>query len=371
MKLGALLDIKELVQLAHDHFVGCQRHPTLPLRIYNYTSHAQFENKWGGTIDFCRGLIVDDNDNIVARPFKKFHNLQTSNLPETWEENLPQFFPMVTKKYDGSLGVYWKYDGHQGIATRGSFTSPQSQWATEWFNRACPDGFVDCVTTPATPLFEIIYPENRIVVKYDFEGLVLIGLVDICTGWEYHYPTLVDCGRYNGIRVTEEYNLSLAALKAANIENEEGYVLTYRNGTGSPLKIKVKMADYLRLHKIVTGMNARSVWELLSNGTGTGGFEHTPEHFKKWLTSWSEKLNGDFNCLYIEARKIFMNRPDPWLNGTDREYRAQFAQYIKRISDPNLLGTLFAMLDGHDPAPIIWRQIKPRGDDMTFRTEGE
>ena len=373
MKLDTLLDTKLLEQHITNRFVGVQRHPSLPLRILNYTQSAQFDGKlWGdGTIDYCRGLIVDDENNIVARPFKKFHNLQTSNLPETWEENLPLIFPEVTKKYDGSLGVYWKYDGEQGIATRGSFTSPQSQWATGWFNRVCPHGFVDCVTTPATPLFEIIYPENRIVVKYDFEGLVLIGLVDIHTGWEYRQQTLEACGRYNDIRVAEEYDEPLAKLKTMNVENEEGFVLTYRNSAGSPLKIKVKMADYLRLHKIVTGMNARSVWELLSSGTGTGGFEHTPEHFQKWLASWSEKLNREFNEIYIKARNAFRDRPICPIGENPRAYRARFAEYLRYTVPMEFHGVLFAWLDDKDPLPIIWKSIKPRGDDATFRTEGE
>jgi RNA ligase len=376
MKLESLLNIKELEQLVQDRFVGIQRHPSLPLRIFNYTPHAQFENKWGGTIDFCRGLIVDDNDNIVARPFKKFHNLQTTNIPETREENLPSVPPEITKKYDGSLGVYWKYDEQFGVATRGSFTSPQAQWATKWIQEKCPRGFVDDLSGSATPLFEIIYPENRIVVKYDWEGLVLIGLVSIHSGYEYNWITLLKHAQYNGIRLTECIKENLEILKKKNIENEEGYVLTYRRGPASPpLKVKVKMADYLRLHKIVTGMNARSVWELLSSGTGTAGFEHTPEHFQKWLASWSEKLNREFNEIFVESRQIFANRPPPcgWTESivNDRAYRAVFAEYLRQNVAPAFHGVLFAMLDGKDPAPIIWKQIKPRGDDATFRTEGE
>lgn len=373
MKLEALLDVKELEQLAHDRFVGCQRHPTLPLRIYNYTQHAQFENKWGGAIDFCRGLIVDDENNIVARPFKKFHNLQTSNLPETWEENLPQTLPTITKKYDGSLGIYWKYDGDFGVATRGSFTSDQAQWATKWLKARLQHGFVDNVLPQyTTPLFEIIYPENRIVVKYNFEGLVLIGLVDIRDGFEYGPNVLRDNALYNGVRVAEEIKENLTTLKAANIENEEGYVLTYSKGPhSSPLKIKVKMADYLRLHKIVTGMNARSVWELLSSGTGTGGFEHTPEHFQKWLASWSEKLNREFNEIYIKARNAFRDRPICPIGENPRAYRARFAEYLRYTVPMEFHGILFAWLDNKDPLPIIWKSIKPRGDDATFRTEGE
>lgn len=371
MKLKNLLDPKELEQLAHEHLVGCQRHPSLPLRIYNYTQHAQFEQKWGGAIDFCRGLIVDDDDNIIARPFKKFHNLQTSYLPETWEENLPGLLPIVTKKYDGSLGVYWKYDRHFGVATRGSFTSPQSQWATDWMHKRAPRGFIDNVLAPATPLFEIIYPENRIVVKYDFEGLVLIGLVDIETGYEHSWLTLNGCADYNGLRVTELVAQPLRALKAANIENEEGYVLTYNKGQRPPLKIKVKMADYLRLHKIITGMNARSVWELLSNGTGTAGFEHTPEHFQKWLGQWTKKLNDQFNQIQECAHDLWLHRPISFLGEEKRVYRGRFAAYVKSANMPFVDGVLYALLDGKAPAPIIWKLIKPRGDDATFRTEGE
>ena len=375
MKLNDLFDVKLLEQHIANRFVGVQHHPSLPLRIFNYTQNAQFEGKlWGdGTIDFCRGLIVDDNDNVIARPFKKFHNLQTTNIPETWEENLPQTLPTVTKKYDGSLGVYWKYDGQFGIATRGSFTSPQALWATKWLHERCPQGFVDNVLAPTTPLFEIIYPENRIVVKYDFEGLVMIGLVDIQTGYEHNYRTLRDCAQYNGIRVAEYVALSVSHLKELNVENEEGFVVSYWKHMEPPLKVKVKMADYVRLHKIVTGMNARSVWELLESGKGTAGFEHTPEHFQKWLAQWSEKLNEDFNELYMQALRIFNKRPNRAEWQDSRQYRAAFAEYVKfaALHVPEIHGFLFAMLDNKDPQPFIWKSIKPRGDDATFRTEGE
>ena len=165
-------------------------------------------------------------------------------------------------------------------------------------------------------------------------------------------------------------DLNATQLKELNIENEEGFVASYYMKDAPPLKVKIKMADYLRLHKIITGMNARSVWELLSSGAGTAGFEHTPEHFQKWLVQWSEKLNREFNEIYVNARRIFVNRPDNWSPKT-REYRASFALYLRHVAPPDIHGVLFAMYDDKDPAPIIWKSIKPRGDDATFRTEGE
>lgn len=385
MKLDSLLDKDELSRLLTEGLVGVQHHPTLPLRIFNYTQRAQFAGQWGGAIDYCRGLIVDYENNIIARPFKKFFNLNTSSIPETMEANLPQSKPIITTKMDGSLGIYWYYDGHEGIATRGSFTSPQALWATDWYMKHRKiqhgDGYGGTVEWPieTTTLFEIIYPENRIVVKYDFEGLVVLGMVDIEKGFEWAYEDFSFHAQFNQFRVTKKIDgVSLMKLKEANIENEEGYVLTYLKRDAPPLKVKVKMADYLRLHKIVTGMNARSVWELLSSGQGTAGFEYTPEHFKKWLAKWSEKLNYEFNMRFVAARKIFSDFPkqpvyilsDLGAPMGDREYRAAFAKYISGTTR-DLHGVLFAMLDGKDPAPIIWKSIKPRGDDTAFRTEGE
>ena len=90
MKLDELLDSKELEQLVNDRLVGVQHHPSLPLRIFNYTQTAQFAQKWGGAIDFCRGLIVDDDNNIVARPFKKFHTFRLRIFPKLGKRIYPK-----------------------------------------------------------------------------------------------------------------------------------------------------------------------------------------------------------------------------------------------------------------------------------------
>jgi hypothetical protein len=52
---------------------------------------------------------------------------------------------------------------------------------------------------------------------------------------------------------------------------------------------------------------------------------------------------------------------------TTPDQRKQFALYAaeKRPVTP----ILFAMLDGKDYAPIIWKMVKPRGDDKTFKVD--
>ena len=49
-----------------------QRHPVLPLTIWNYSRKCVWEKHWDDITISCRGLVVDDDGKIVSRCFKKF-----------------------------------------------------------------------------------------------------------------------------------------------------------------------------------------------------------------------------------------------------------------------------------------------------------
>ena len=64
-----------LNEMIENDFVNVNKHPTHDLFIYNYSPKAQYERVWNEVTMMCRGLILDADYNIVARPFKKFFNL--------------------------------------------------------------------------------------------------------------------------------------------------------------------------------------------------------------------------------------------------------------------------------------------------------
>jgi RNA ligase len=387
MKLADMLDTDLLQKHIENRLVGVQKHSTLPLVIYNYTQKAQFEHVWGdGVIDYCRGLIVDSHGFVIARPFKKFHNLDTLSIPETIQGNLPDVLPHVTEKMDGSLGILYTYEHNWGIATRGSFTSPQAIWATNWYYEQLNKGNLRLHWPgDVTPLFEIIYNENRIVCKYDFEGLVLLGIVDKETGAEWHPKDVQRYGLGNGFEddlIVKHYgNTNLYTLLSENETNREGYVLTYDIGDQPPIKVKVKFDEYVKLHRVITGVSPKAIWELLSSGKDRSFIEQTPEHFKDWAEKWIDKLFDDFNLIFTAATDIYLTRPYRWCPDydDDKVYRAHCAEYFKKRAGaagmPNgVLGIAFAMLDGRQGKELddmIWRLVKPRGDDKSFRTDGE
>lgn len=118
---------KELLhEMINEKLVSVQKHPEADLFIYNYSPKVQYEKLWNEVTLKTRGLILDAKMNYVARPFEKFFNLE-----ELQPNEIPQIPFDVYEKIDGSLGILYWLNDKPFIATRGSFTSEQSQHATD------------------------------------------------------------------------------------------------------------------------------------------------------------------------------------------------------------------------------------------------
>ena len=115
-----------LKEMISKNYVRVNKHPQHDLYIYNYTQNAQFERIWNEVTLACRGLILDKNENVVARPFPKFFN-----LGELENQVLPESTFEVYDKMDGSMGILYWVDEVPFMASRGSFSSIQSDKANE------------------------------------------------------------------------------------------------------------------------------------------------------------------------------------------------------------------------------------------------
>lgn len=386
MKLSNLLDMELLQNHLRMGVVSRVLHPEhRNLAIYNYTPVAQHDNIWDNVTEQCRGLIVDsDTDNVIARPFRKFFNLNTSFRPETHEANLPPGKPEVFEKVDGSLGILYWYNGKPSISTRGSFASDQAKWATTWFRENVwrqTNHFLEGYT----PLFEIIYKENRIVVDYgDFEGLVLLGLVSVETGFEVPFQVIQQQAAANNIIAIRQYDKSLVEAKETNDKNFEGYVLSYwPEKAPVPLRIKVKTEEYVRLHKVVTGLNPKGIWEhLMAGGNPDALWMPYNAHptFNKWCIGWIRTFQDLYAKALSEATTAFGKVAISAL----RELGGQKAQHdpraIRKVwamaiqQEPSILhSVLFSCLSGQDYSTEIWKLLEPKieGKEAYIRNADE
>lgn len=329
-------DRERLDAMVAEGWLRSQRHSDADLWIYNYTEKAQFEKHWTPETLACRGLILDADGAVVARPFPKFFNLH----------ELPDFDPAehgdyrVSEKIDGSLGIAYWIDGESDprIATRGSFTSEQAIEGTRLIQGRELEEEPDY-----TPLFEIVYPENRIVVDYgDRRDLVFLDAIDKRTGeGGYGFSSWI----WSHAEVYE--GLSLEALAAEERPNCEGYVVTFASGT----RIKVKHAEYVRLHKLITGVNARHIWEILGAEGELGSMlDGIPDELHDWIQQVQLDLFDAYMAVESAAADVFAARPET----DDRRTLAEYFQ----ASGANT-AVLFKMLDDRPYRDLIWKAIKP------------
>jgi len=362
------IDIDEVNRRINDGLITVRRHPFLDLRIFNYTHKTQYQRLWDQYTRTCRGLIVDGQNNILNNPFPKFYNL--GETEETMIQNLPAEVPSITEKLDGMLGILYDEGDNPAIATRGSFDSPYAEWATNWLRIK---GYsLDDFKLDYTYLFEIIYPENKIVVNYgDRAELILIAVRNNDNG-----------GELNHIKEAEELGLSYAKEFSAEIlggNNKindalkylesckgtdcEGFVCKYPTG----LRVKIKSEDYRRLHKILAGLSAKSIWEMLRDkGSVEDVLGVVPDEFYSWI----KKVESDITA----SKTDIMDRAGNIVKEARKlGSRTEQAEYIRRCTEncQDIRGVAFFLLDDrvNKAEYAAWQRVRPLGE--TFRMNSE
>lgn len=352
----------DLHRAVMDGRVTERKHPVLDLWIYNYAPEIQFTNDWDAVTLNCRGLMLDGDFNVVARPWKKFFNLGQVDLPIQFDTQVE-----VMDKADGSLGILYPtaYPGHYAIATRGSFTSEQAVHATEVWNREYAEYYNDIMEDDCldgiTVLFEIVYPQNRIVLDYgDMDDLILLGGVTNKEGYYFSPKTTAAMIAWPGPVVeTFDYDSISQALSHMDRKNAEGYVIRSHN-----FMVKLKQPDYLELHRLVTNASPKTVWEQLKAGkTKLEILSAFPDEFKDYISSMIDPLIAKYEDRVHEILDEFYQV----LAITEARYgdepsRKSYAQVFKDYDDVKYF---FMLLDNKPIRDVLWTELKPREEVRT------
>ena len=336
--------IDALEEMISSGYVKMTKHPERSLYIYNYTAKAQYEYMWNEVTMLCRGLILDEQFEIVARPFTKFFN-----YGEVPDQQIPSLPFEVYDKMDGSLGILYWWSDRPYIATRGSFMSEQAIKANELLHNKYAN-CIDKLDKSKTYLFEIIYPENRIVIDYGHkEELVLLAIVDIASGIE---TPMTDVGfpvvkRYDGLN-------DLQAIRELQIEDKEGFIIRFVNG----FRVKIKFAEYVRLHRIITQVSSKTIWEhLRDNLTMNELLEKVPDEFYNWVRTTIDDFWYEYRNIEAEAKAEYKELED----------RKATAFYFLTCKHHPIL---FKMYEKRPYDAIIWKMLKPKYE-RPFRNDLE
>lgn len=339
--------LNKLKELAEEKIISLRPHPTYKdVYVANYTVKVQMDRLWNRTTIMCRGLILNE-ERILGRPFKKFfnleelpglrnhlHNLYGVQYSELW--NLPF---TATAKEDGSLGILFRLPNNKwDFATRGSFESEQAELARKIWR----DKYLDVpLDGRYTYLFEIVAPENRIVLKYDEPQLILIGVVETLTGKELLYDEISRLNLpFKRPQLFSFGSLSEASASAKDLVNAEGYVLDFCGG----FKVKCKCLWYTDLHKIVTELSPRRVFEAMANDTIYSWLNSVPDEFYQDIRVTMTEITQKYTKIHDDAFAVFKQ--------IECDNRKKFAKKANEYKHSSLL---FALYDRKDIRPIVWK----------------
>lgn len=389
MKLTDLFTDEALDQAVTEGLVRVQMSPDGRLRILNYTEQVIYTRAWTDVTRRCRGLIVDADGAIIARPWSKFFN-----YGEHAADMLDLTAPVeVTDKADGSLGILYPAADGPAIATRGSFTSEQATHATELYRQRY-EGKWD-PSAKVTYLFEIVYPSNRIVLDYgDLDDLILLGAVHIPTGMLIGPGQIVAGDGWPGPVVrTFDYRTLADALTAEPRPNAEGLVVRYLAGIHAGTMLKLKQDDYVALHRIITGLTARRIWERLAvwdvlhyhpettprelgqrlrmdpadvRGIVEAGPDWQDQITKTAPEEFTDWINAAISGLEVQVAAILADVADiiDKVSGQDRKTIAQ------QIAADPYRGLIFGALDKKPISAQAWALIRPEAE-RPFRAVSE
>lgn len=215
---------------------------------YVYAHRDTFDNDYARE---CRGLKFDaKTGDIIARPYHKFHNLGECAGYHTSDINLNEPH-VVLDKLDGSmvhtclnkdtneyfLMTRMGYTDVGQMAMRFAINNPEVDLTIANLIREYPT---------KTFIFEYVGPNNRIVIPYKEEALILTGIRDIYTGT---YQTMMGMkaylARYSDIPIVQPYADILSPAEIAMDEQKEGAVVRFDTGA----MVKIKSDIYVRKHK--------------------------------------------------------------------------------------------------------------------------
>ena len=338
-------------------YVVKQDHPTLPISIYNYSRTCQYEGRWDDITLNMRGTILDSEGKVIAKSFPKFFNMEEM-------KEIPNEEFQVYEKVDGSLGIVFYYDGEWHLASKGSFTSDQAIKGREMLNKYN----LDLLSPGYTYLFEIVYPENRIVCNYgSLEKLVLLACIDCSTDAieasvqvPYYKDNFDVVYRYDGIKDYKQ-------LKSMIKNNQEGFVVRFNCGT----RMKIKGEEYVRLHRILTGLSNVDIWDILKNGEDIEKYlEKVPDEFDKWVRNCVMNLNYAKFWVREHCGKIHdYFRYGKYNDVNPEPSKKDFALYLDKYVESRYKSILFAMWDGREYEHMIWKIIKPKYQKPVWQDE--
>lgn len=271
------MNIKELYEQNKGSVKRVQSRTYPELYVLKYTRSVFFDNTWNDFLRECRGMVIDENWNLVSLPFRKIHNYKI-------EVGAPEFHPSevisAIRKVNGFMVAVTWYKDDLLWSTTGSLDSDFVGYAKETFAKlteAEQKAFRLAVSTlhNHTFMFECVHSVDPHIV-HEEPGLYYIGSRLKGLDKPDYYDHSVFYG--TGIKKVEEFLTTIVDLEShLKTVSHEGFVIRSLDVINTRVT-KIKSPHYLAKKFLMRGN-----WKKFLNAQPN---QEMPEEFiklRKWI----------------------------------------------------------------------------------------
>ena len=327
---------QELKKNIQNGYVRVSEHPSLPLKIFNYTPKAQYDNEWNEITRMCRGLVLDDDYNIIIKCPPKFFN-----LGEPFAADIDLLNARISEKLDGYY-ISIKVDSDYGliVTSRGSFDNKYVN-ATKQF---LTDDIILQMPTNYTFFCELLqnFPgdEAIILTQHPIPKLVCWAVKD--SDFQ-ELPLAEDCpferAKYMSYAEALQY-----------LQNKVEGVVAQDPKTFERVKIKTEW--FLEHHRILADCTQTRVWELVRNGDSVSELD-IPDEFMSKMLAWE----SDFQNQYRQRMSYYTDLYEQTEHLSDKEL-ALSAEISKH--DKAYIYSIRKQKQGEKSiSALVWQELKP------------
>ena len=300
----------------------------------------------------CRGIIVEKGTwNVISYPLRKFFNAN-----EHWVDDVDYGNASYFNKADGSFIHLYHWNGYWNVGTTGTAHGEgpvqySSMTFAELFWNAWEvvGGDLDMLDTDNIYMFELMTPENEVVLEYDDYNLELLAVRHRPTLQEYQWKDIEEMSVLIGVPTVKRYELGKMSKEElfdfiSTMTDQEGLVSCDGNFNRSKFKCEWYVAMHRnntkeeKPHDIVTymklGNDEFEEWRSVQRRDTTNA-ELAHLNYQLWIEQMTECFN------------YFMQHLPKNQTGDERKKFARTLQsYLKDI--PIFHGSIVTMMSYSD-----------------------
>jgi RNA ligase len=281
----------------------------------------------------CRGILFYPDGRIMARRLHKFFNVSERDETQAHLIDLTQPH-VILEKMDGSMITPMVAEGRIRFGTKMGITDVSRGAESFAAQQANIMEFCDMLLDRGkTPVFEWCSRQQRIVIDYPQDRLVLIAIRDNITGRYDTYAEMQEWARQYGLDLVKTYPGTINSMEhliedTRGLQGAEGWILRFDDGQ----MLKIKGSWYVQIHKVKDSLTQeKNVVDMLVNEKVDDAKSFMASEDRQRIEQFEDQFWHGFDTN-VRVTEILLNTVRQEMQGDRKRFAIEHAPMLQPVT---------------------------------------